>query len=163
MFPILKQFNPSDFEILCNISYHANSCLPWVVYLLAHTIPSRLSAVTYSIYFQRTGWSRCNALDLYRESSFLKSRQGNRLSWLNVFLSPSKNIFTYIAVWLQTGYWLDIVKVKVTLRLAVYRQSLRLGVKPLEDSRPDFFFQLNSCGNSPYVTFSLTRRFVCLL
>jgi hypothetical protein len=26
-----------------------------------------------------------------------------------------------------------------------------------------FFFQLNSCGNSPYVTSSLTRRWVCLL
>jgi hypothetical protein len=26
-----------------------------------------------------------------------------------------------------------------------------------------FLFQLNTCGNSPYVTFSLTRRLVCLL
>jgi hypothetical protein len=31
------------------------------------------------------------------------------------------------------------------------------------DPRPDFFFQLNSCGNSFYVTSSLTRRWVCLL
>jgi hypothetical protein len=56
------------------------------------------------------------------------------------------------------------VKAKVTLRLAVYRQSVRLGVKPLEthDQR-SFFFRLNPCGNSPYVTFSLTRRWVCLL
>jgi hypothetical protein len=29
------------------------------------------------------------------------------------------------------------------------------------DSRPEFF-QLNLCGNSPYVTSSLTRRWVCL-
>jgi hypothetical protein len=28
------------------------------------------------------------------------------------------------------------------------------------DPRPDFFFQLNSCGNSPYVASSLTRRWV---
>jgi hypothetical protein len=50
------------------------------------------------------------------------------------------------------------VKVKVTLRLAVYHQSVRLSVKPLEvhDQR-FFFFQLNSCGDSPYVTSSLTR------
>jgi hypothetical protein len=26
------------------------------------------------------------------------------------------------------------------------------------DPRPEIFFQLNSCGNSPYVTSSLTRR-----
>jgi hypothetical protein len=30
------------------------------------------------------------------------------------------------------------------------------------DPRLEFFFQLNSCGNSPYVTSSLTRRWVCL-
>jgi hypothetical protein len=54
------------------------------------------------------------------------------------------------------------VKLKVTLRLAVYRQSVRLDVKPLE-THDQTFFQLNSCGNSPYVTSSLTRRWVCLL
>jgi hypothetical protein len=54
------------------------------------------------------------------------------------------------------------VKVKVTLRLAVYRQSVRLGVKPLE-THDQTFFLLSSCGNSPYVTSSLTRRWVCLL
>jgi hypothetical protein len=32
------------------------------------------------------------------------------------------------------------VKVKVTLRLAVYRQSVRLGVKPLETHDQIFFF-----------------------
>jgi hypothetical protein len=36
------------------------------------------------------------------------------------------------------------VKVKVTLRLAVYRQSVRLGGKPLETHNQTFFFQLNS-------------------
>jgi hypothetical protein len=32
------------------------------------------------------------------------------------------------------------VKVKVTLRLAVYRQSVRLGVKPLEIHDQNVFF-----------------------
>jgi hypothetical protein len=51
---------------------------------------------------------------------------------------------------------LSQVEVKVTLRLAVYRQSLHLGVKPLETHEQRFFFsKLNSCGNSPYVTSSL--------
>jgi hypothetical protein len=54
------------------------------------------------------------------------------------------------------------VKVRVALRLAVYRQSVRLGVKPLETHDQTFFLQLNSCGNSPYVASSLTRRWVCL-
>jgi hypothetical protein len=35
------------------------------------------------------------------------------------------------------------VKVKVTLRLAIYRQSVRLGMKPLETHDQSFFFQLN--------------------
>jgi hypothetical protein len=55
------------------------------------------------------------------------------------------------------------LKVEVTLRLAVYRQSVRLGTKPLETHDQRFFFQLNPCGRSPYVTSSLTRRLDCLL
>jgi hypothetical protein len=43
------------------------------------------------------------------------------------------------------------VKVKVTLRLAVYRQSVLLGVKLLE-THDHKFFQLNLCGISHYVT-----------
>jgi hypothetical protein len=54
-------------------------------------------------------------------------------------------------------------KVKVTLRLAVYRQSVRLGTRPLETHDQRLFSQLNSCGNSACVTSSLTRRWVCLL
>jgi hypothetical protein len=54
-------------------------------------------------------------------------------------------------------------RVRVTLRLAVYRLSLRLGAKPLEDHDQRFFLQLSPCGHSPYITSSLTRRWVCLL
>jgi hypothetical protein len=55
------------------------------------------------------------------------------------------------------------VKVKFNLRLAVYRQSVRLGARALEAHDQRFFSQLNSCGNSPYVTTSLTTKWVCLL
>jgi hypothetical protein len=48
------------------------------------------------------------------------------------------------------------------LRLAVYRQSVRLGDKPLQ-IHDQYFFQLNTCGYSPYVTSSLTREWVCRL
>jgi hypothetical protein len=54
------------------------------------------------------------------------------------------------------------VRVRPTLRLGVYRQSLHLGAKPLE-THDQYFFQLNPCGHSPYVTSSLTRRWVCHL
>jgi hypothetical protein len=55
-------------------------------------------------------------------------------------------------------------KIKVTLRLAVWRQSVSLGVKPLEThGQRSFFFQQSHCGNSPYVIYSLTRRWICLL
>jgi hypothetical protein len=50
----------------------------------------------------------------------------------------------------------------ITLRLAVYLQSVRLGVKPLE-THDHYFFQLSTCSFSPYVTSSLTRGWVCRL
>jgi hypothetical protein len=55
------------------------------------------------------------------------------------------------------------VKVKDTLRLAVYRQSDCLSVKSLETNDQRVFFQLNPCDISPYVTTSLMIRWVCLL
>jgi hypothetical protein len=55
------------------------------------------------------------------------------------------------------------VKVKFTLRLAVYRQAVRLGVKPFETHYKRSFFQLSPCCNNPYVTSSLTKICVSLL
>jgi hypothetical protein len=49
------------------------------------------------------------------------------------------------------------------LRLAVYHQSVRLGAKSLDTHGQTFFFQLITCGHSPYVTSSLTRGRVCRL
>jgi hypothetical protein len=54
------------------------------------------------------------------------------------------------------------VRVRVTLRLAVYSQSVRLGAKLLRTHGQNFF-QSNTCGRSPYVTSSLTRGWVCRL
>jgi hypothetical protein len=48
-------------------------------------------------------------------------------------------------------------RVRVTLRLAIYHQSVRLGANPLRLTTSNFIFQLNLCGHSPYVTSSLTR------
>jgi hypothetical protein len=56
-----------------------------------------------------------------------------------------------------------VLRVRVTLRLSVYRQSVRLGDMPLETHDQYFFFQLNNSGHSPYVTSSLTRGWVCRL
>jgi hypothetical protein len=58
--------------------------------------------------------------------------------------------------------WLNQSQFRVTLRLAVYCQSVPLGCKPLEIHDPIFIFQLNTCGYSPYVTSSLMRGWVCL-
>jgi hypothetical protein len=54
------------------------------------------------------------------------------------------------------------VRVRVTLRLVVFRKSVCLGAKPLE-VKTSIFFQLNLCGHSSYVTPSLTRGWVCRL
>jgi hypothetical protein len=42
-----------------------------------------------------------------------------------------------------------LVRVRVTLRLVVCRQSVRHGAKPLETHGQRFFFQLNPCAHSP--------------
>jgi hypothetical protein len=55
------------------------------------------------------------------------------------------------------------VRVRVTLRPAVYRQSVGLGAEPIETHGQNFFSQLNTCGHSPYITSSLTRGWVCHL
>jgi hypothetical protein len=56
-----------------------------------------------------------------------------------------------------------IVEVRVTLRLAVYRQSVRLGTKPLEDHDQRFLLHWNPCRYSPNVTSSLMGGWGCLL
>jgi hypothetical protein len=58
-----------------------------------------------------------------------------------------------------------VTRVRVTLRLAVYRQSVHLGVKHLEAHNLSFFvwfcfLQLNPYDHSPCVTSSLTRKWV---
>jgi hypothetical protein len=53
-------------------------------------------------------------------------------------------------------------RVRLTLRLAVYRQSV-LATSPLRLTTSTFFFQLNICSHSPSVTSSLTRGWVCRL
>jgi hypothetical protein len=57
---------------------------------------------------------------------------------------------------------LDPILILVTLRLAVYRQSVRLSNKSLK-THDQQFFQMNTCCHSPYVTSSLTRGCVCRL
>jgi hypothetical protein len=54
------------------------------------------------------------------------------------------------------------VRVRVTLRRAVYHQSVSLGDKPLETTS-NFVFQLNTCRYSPYLTSFPTKGQVCRL
>jgi hypothetical protein len=53
-------------------------------------------------------------------------------------------------------------RVRVTLRLAVYRQAVCLGAKPLRTTT-SIFFNWTLGGYSPYVIFSLTCEWVCRL
>jgi hypothetical protein len=56
------------------------------------------------------------------------------------------------------------VKVRVTLRLAVYRQSVRLGDSPLETHDQYFYFPPEHLRlYIPYVMSSLTRGWICRL
>jgi hypothetical protein len=54
-------------------------------------------------------------------------------------------------------------RARVTLLLAVYRQSVRLGAEALETHGQNFFSQLNTCDHSPYIASCLTRGWVCYL
>jgi hypothetical protein len=48
--------------------------------------------------------------------------------------------------------WLAFLRVRVTLHLAVYCQSVHLDAKPIKAHNQRFcFLQLNLCGNSSYV------------
>jgi hypothetical protein len=59
---------------------------------------------------------------------------------------------------------INSITVRFTLRLTVYRQSVRLGAKLVEANEQIFFFlQLNPCGHSPYVSSSLTRGWAFLI
>jgi hypothetical protein len=55
------------------------------------------------------------------------------------------------------------IRVRVTLLLAAYRRSVRLGAEPLETHDQNSFSQMNTCGHSPYIPSSLTRGWVCYL
>jgi hypothetical protein len=67
---------------------------------------------------------------------------------------PTASIFTVEIVQSQRQSY---------LRLAVCLQSVRLGAESLETYGHNFFFQLNPCSISPYVTSSLMRGCVCRL
>jgi hypothetical protein len=76
---------------------------------------------------------------------------GSSRAELNWLLTANFQLQLSILDWL--------LRVRVTLRLAVCCQSVR----PLRITTKDSFFQMNPCGNNPYVTSCLTRRWVCLL
>jgi hypothetical protein len=64
--------------------------------------------------------------------------------------------------WLSNRSLLTLTH-RVTLRLAIYRQLVRLGAKPIEAHGQTFFLKLNPCSHSPYATFSPPRGWGCLL
>jgi hypothetical protein len=62
--------------------------------------------------------------------------------------------------WMTEGLIDRVTEWQSYFRLAIYRQAVRLDARPLETHNQRFVFKLNSCGNSAYVTSSLTRRWV---
>jgi hypothetical protein len=86
----------------------------------------------------------------------LASRNATRLD------STRLDYCSLILLLLLCFYYFSGQRVRVTLRLAVYSQSVRLGDKPLE-TQDQYFFPTEHSGHSPYVTFSLMRGWVCRL
>jgi hypothetical protein len=59
--------------------------------------------------------------------------------------------------------WFLLSKSKLIYEWRFAANRFILASSPLRHTTRDFFFRLSPCGNSPSVTFSLTRRWVCLL
>jgi hypothetical protein len=119
----------------------------------------------FRIRVPRYSWPRFETPPTWTaRSSYLYPPGGG---WLNFpprhwvpFSSPPTTLRTTMEVFEPASTRASIkfgVRVRVSLRLAVYRQSVPLGAKPLEvhDQR---LFQPNSYGNSPRAISSLTRR-----
>jgi hypothetical protein len=86
--------------------------------------------------------------------------------------TPQAQGSLFVASYDSKGYGGGIrFHTEVTLNCQIQIYFTTSGLSPISsswrqapwDPRPDFFFRVNSCGNSPYVTSSLTRRWVCLL
>jgi hypothetical protein len=94
----------------------------------------------------------------------LPVRNSNGSQEMNLSSPPTNSLINHLLHFTHLHFTALKVKVKVrvSLRLEAYRQSVHSGVKPLE-THDQIFFQLDPCGNSPYVTSSLTREWVCLL
>jgi hypothetical protein len=85
----------------------------------------------------------------------MKSFTNQLISFHSTALAPLHHAALHCTNYLR-------VRVRVILLLAVYRQLVRLGVKPLED-QDERYFQLNPCGHIPNAIFSLTKGWICLL
>jgi hypothetical protein len=74
-------------------------------------------------------------------------------------MSPQA-VFSNLTLFFSTTFLYSVsqsVRVRLTLRLAVYRQA------PWDSRHSNLIFQLNTCRYSPYVTFSVTRGGICRL
>jgi hypothetical protein len=82
-----------------------------------------------------------------------------------IITAHTLNSFWTTSVWRISMKNLSLIsdwsfRVRVTLRLAVHRQSIRLSDKPHWDPRPQLLF---SKWTPPYVTSFLTRGWICRL
>jgi hypothetical protein len=87
----------------------------------------------------------------------IRQKKGSEFYWSLLLYWGNSTTHTHHSLHSKSFF-----RVRVTLQLAVCRQSVRLGNKLLETTS-NFIFQLNTCGYSPYVTSSLMRGWVCHL
>jgi hypothetical protein len=99
------------------------------------------------------------------------SRLPNLEGQVPVFISPRNRTAQlypqalcslFVASYDSKGYGGGIsvrFRITVILRLSIYADQFDLGPSTTRLTTRDFF-QLNPCGNSPYITSSLTRRWI---
>jgi hypothetical protein len=115
-----------------------------------------ISVVVLLVYFNYSHYI-ASALKLIKNASFCA--RGLFLSTMHFIWFSEQTIFISLCTVNHSVF----VRVRVTLRLAVYRPSFRLSDKPLETHDQSFYFPTENLSYSPYVTSSLTRGRVCHL
>jgi hypothetical protein len=138
--------------------------MDWIIEFFNHLYPllgTRSNIALSLIYtlYKSLGHAKCS------QTSLVVSWQRiyNSLTVTTALLSLTNNTQILPS---QADFQLITVRVtvRVTLRLAVYRQSVRLAQQAPWDSRPVIlFYSWMPEVNSPYVTSSLTRGWVCRL
>jgi hypothetical protein len=121
--------------------------------LTTYTHDSKVQAITAPPLISKIHKSSQRPLSLFQHAVSTPAALWQRLLTLEILQLHARKFSLH-----RLPYRTDLVKIRarVTLRLAIYGQSVLLGDKSLRLTTSKFIFQLNICGYSSYIASSLT-------